>query len=157
VDDPALAGARIFPMKRETRSMTFYVLLWAIAFALLLIIDMVWLMWLGRGFYVEEIGSLLLEQPNLIAAFAFYALYIAGLVYLVIAPAAEADSVMKAVISGAVFGLVAYATYDLTNLAVMKGFTLKIALIDMVWGMALSAAVSGLTVKIVSLFQTPNA
>ena len=144
-------------MKRETRSMTFYVLLWAIAFALLLIIDMVWLMWLGRGFYVEEIGSLLLEQPNLIAAFAFYALYIAGLVYLVMAPAAEADSVMKAVISGAVFGLVAYATYDLTNLAVMKGFTLKIALIDMVWGMALSAAVSGLTVKIVSLFQTSNA
>lgn len=143
-------------MKRETRSMTFYVLLWAIAFALLLIIDMVWLMWLGRGFYVEEIGSLLLEQPNLIAAFAFYALYIAGLVYLVIVPAAEADSVMKAVISGAVFGLVAYATYDLTNLAVMKGFTLKIALIDMVWGMALSAAVSGLTVKIVSLFQTSN-
>lgn len=143
-------------MKRETRSMTFYVLLWAIAFALLLIIDMVWLMWLGRGFYVEEIGSLLLEQPNLIAAFAFYALYIAGLVYLVIAPAAEADSVIKAVISGAVFGLVAYATYDLTNLAVMKGFTLKIALIDMVWGMALSAAVSGLTVKIVSLFQTSN-
>ena len=137
--------------------MTFYVLLWAIAFALLLIIDMVWLMWLGRGFYVEEIGSLLLEQPNLIAAFAFYALYIAGLVYLVIAPAAEADSVMKAVISGAVFGLVAYATYDLTNLAVMKGFTLKIALIDMVWGMALSAAVSGLTVKIVSLFQSSNA
>jgi len=58
-------------MKRETRSMTFYVLLWAIAFALLLIIDMVWLIWLGRGFYVEEIGSLLLEQPNLIAAFAF--------------------------------------------------------------------------------------
>ena len=144
-------------MKRETRSMTFYVLLWAIAFALLLIIDMVWLMWLGRGFYVEEIGSLLLEQPNLIAAFAFYALYIAGLVYLVIAPAAEADSVLRAVISGAVFGLVAYATYDLTNLAVMKGFTLKIALIDMVWGMALSAAVSGLTVKIVSLFQTSNA
>ena len=137
--------------------MTFYVLLWAIAFALLLVIDMIWLMWLGRGFYVEEIGGLLLEQPNLIAAFGFYALYIAGLVYLVIAPAAEADSVMKAVISGAVFGLVAYATYDLTNLAVMKGFTLKIALIDMVWGMVLSAAVSGLTVKIFGLFQTSNA
>ena len=137
--------------------MTFYVLLWAIAFALLLVIDMVWLMWLGRGFYIEEIGGLLLEQPNLIAAFGFYALYIAGLVYLVIAPAAEADSVMKAVISGAVFGLVAYATYDLTNLAVMKGFTLKIALIDMVWGMVLSAAVSGLTVKIFGLFQTSNA
>lgn len=137
--------------------MTFYVLLWAIAFALLLIIDMIWLLWLGRGFYVEEIGGLLLEQPNLIAAFAFYALYIAGLVYLVIAPAAEAESVMKAVVSGAVFGLVAYATYDLTNLAVMKGFTLKIALIDMVWGMALSATVSGLTVKIVSLFQSSNA
>ena len=144
-------------MKRETRSMTFYVLLWAIAFILLLIIDMIWLMWLGRGFYVEEIGGLLLEQPNLIAAFGFYALYIAGLVYLVIAPAAEADSVMKAVISGAVFGIVAYATYDLTNLAVMKGFTLKIALIDMVWGMVLSAAVSGLTVKIFGLFQTSNA
>jgi len=144
-------------MKRETRSMTFYVLLWAIAFVLLLIIDMIWLMWLGRGFYVEEIGGLLLEQPNLIAAFGFYALYIAGLVYLVIAPAAEADSVMKAVISGAVFGVVAYATYDLTNLAVMKGFTLKIALIDMVWGMVLSAAVSGLTVKIFGLFQNSNA
>ncbi len=133
--------------------MTGYLLLWVIAFVLLLAIDMVWLLWLGRGFYVQEIGGLLLEQPNMAAALAFYALYIAGLVYLVIAPAMEAESVFKALITGAVFGLVAYGTYDLTNLAVMKGFTTKIALIDMAWGAVLSGVVSALTVRIAGFFQ----
>ena len=125
-----------------------WVLIWAIAAVIMLAIDMVWLMGIGRGFYVQEIGDLLLEKPNLLPALAFYVLYSIGVTVIVIAPAIEAQSVVRALIYGLLFGLVAYGTYDLTNLAVMKGFTTKIALIDMVWGGLITGFVSAVTVKL---------
>lgn len=125
-----------------------WILIWAIAAVIMLAIDMVWLMGIGRGFYVQEIGDLLLEKPNLLPALAFYVLYSIGVTVIVIAPAIEAQSVVRALIYGLLFGLVAYGTYDLTNLAVMKGFTLKIALIDMVWGGLITGFVSAVTVKL---------
>ena len=124
------------------------IVIWAIAAIMMIAIDMIWLVWLGRGFYMQEIGDLLLDQPNLPAALAFYLLYSIGVVIIVIAPAIEAQSVLKALFYGLLFGLVAYGTYDLTNLAVMKGFTTKIALIDMVWGGLITGVVSAVTVKI---------
>ena len=124
-----------------------WVLIWAIAAVIMIAIDMVWLMWLGRGFYMQEIGDLLLDKPNLLPALAFYLLYSIGVTFIVIAPAIEAQSVVKALAYGLLFGLVAYGTYDLTNLAVMKGFTTKIAMIDMVWGGLITAGVSAVTVK----------
>jgi uncharacterized membrane protein len=90
----------------------------------------------------------LLEQPNVPAALAFYLLYSVGVVILVILPAYETQSVVKALLYGLLFGLVAYGTYDLTNLAVMKGFTTKIALIDLVWGGVITGFTSAVTVKI---------
>lgn len=125
-----------------------WILIWAIAAVIMLAIDMVWLMGIGRGFYVQEIGDLLLEKPNLLPALAFYVLYSIGVTVIVIAPAIEAQSVVRALIYGLLFGLVAYGTYDLTNLAVMKGFTTKIALIDMVWGGLITGFVSAVTVKL---------
>ena len=125
-----------------------WVLIWAIAAVIMLAIDMVWLMGIGRGFYVQEIGDILLEKPNLLPALAFYVLYSIGVTVIVIAPAIEAQSVVRALIYGVLFGLVAYGTYDLTNLAVMKGFTAKIALIDMVWGGLITGFVSAVTVKL---------
>ena len=111
---------------------------------------MVWLTWLGRGFYMQEIGGLLLDTPNLPAALAFYVVYSVGVVVIIIAPALETQSVVRALIYGVIFGLVAYGTYDLTNLAVMKGFTTKIALIDMAWGGLITGFTSAVTVKIAS-------
>jgi uncharacterized membrane protein len=113
-----------------------------IALVVFLAIDAVWLITAGRTFYVAEIGGLLRERPNLVVAFGFYLLFIAGLVYFAIAPA---GSLQQAVIGGAFFGLVAYATYDLTNLATLKGFTTRVAIIDMLWGTALSATVCAIT------------
>ena len=132
--------------------MTLWIMLWAIAAVIFLALDMVWLLWLGRGFYVDEIGALLRETPNLAAAGAFYVLYIAGLVFFVIKPAYMAGSISQALIHGALLGLLAYGTYDLTNLAVLKGFTTKIAIIDMAWGSLLTGMTAAFTVWVSRLF-----
>lgn len=118
----------------------------AIAGLVFLVLDMLWLLWLARGLYVSEIGAILKPQPNLWAATAFYLLYLAGLTIFVLLPAAENGSVMRAALLGAAFGLVAYGTYDLTNLAVMQGFTTRIALIDMAWGTFVTGSVSAISV-----------
>ena len=128
--------------------MTHWIILWIAAAVLFLLIDMVWLLWLGRSFYVSEIGDLLRQPPNMGAAGAFYILYVTGLMVMVVWPAVQGGSVGQAVLYGAILGLIAYGTYDLTNLAVMKGFTTKIAVIDMVWGTVLTGTVSGITAMI---------
>lgn len=122
--------------------------LWIVAAILFLLIDMIWLLWLGRNFYVSEIGELLRQPPNMAAAGAFYLLYVTGLMIMVIWPALQSQSILQGLLYGALLGLIAYGTYDLTNLAVMKGFTTKIALIDMVWGTVLTGTVSAITVAI---------
>lgn len=128
--------------------MTQWIILWIAAAVLFLLIDMIWLLWLGRSFYVSEIGDLLRQPPNMGAAGAFYVLYVTGLMIMVIWPAVQAGSVPQGLLFGALLGLIAYGTYDLTNLAVMKGFTTRIAIIDMIWGMVLTGAVSGLATMI---------
>lgn len=128
------------------RHMLVWITLWVAAAVLFLAIDMIWLLWLGRGFYTAEIGDILRQPPNLSAAGFFYVLYVTGLMIMVIWPAFQSQSALQALLYGAVLGLVAYGTYDLTNLAVMKGFTTKIAIIDMIWGMVLTATVSSVTV-----------
>jgi uncharacterized membrane protein len=128
--------------------MTHWILLWIAASVIFLAIDLVWLGWLGRGLYQAEIGPLLRQPFNLPAGGAFYVLYITGLMMMVIWPAFQAQSVSQALLRGALLGLIAYGTYDLTNLAVMKGFTTKIAIIDMIWGTVLTGAVSALTVLV---------
>ncbi len=115
-------------------------------------IDMVWLVGVGRGFYTSEIGGLLRQQPLLSAAVLFYILYPIGLVAFAIWPGFGMASPVQAMKYGALLGLVAYGTYDLTNMAVVQGFTWRIALIDLAWGTALSAVAAGLTTRIMLLF-----
>jgi uncharacterized membrane protein len=148
--DPLSQTPRINAMKQGKLSMAGTIGIWAIAATIMIAIDMVWLVWLGRGFYMQEIGDLLLDQPNVPAALAFYLLYSIGVAVIVILPAMETQSVLKALLYGLLFGFVAYGTYDLTNLAVMKGFTAKIALIDMVWGGLITGFTSAVTFKISS-------
>jgi uncharacterized membrane protein len=117
--------------------------LFAIAAIVYLVLDMLWLLVVARGFYQAEIGGLLKPQPDLLAAGLFYLLYLAGIMVFVILPGADSGQIGKAMAMGFFFGLVAYGTYDLTNWAVMKDFGPRIALVDMVWGASVSAAMTG--------------
>ena len=76
----------------------------------------------------------MLEKPVLPAAAIFYILYVFGLIFLVLKPAIDANSVINAIWLGGVFGLVAYGTYDLTNLATIRGWSVTVTLVDMLWG-----------------------
>jgi uncharacterized membrane protein len=94
----------------------------------------VWLGFIAKDFYRTQIGPLMLEKPLLGAAVAFYLLYTIGIVSFAVVPALAADSWMRAMATGALFGLVAYSTYDLTNLATLRGWSMKLSLVDIAWG-----------------------
>jgi uncharacterized membrane protein len=102
-------------------------------------LDVVWLSTMGRTFYKEQLGSLLLERPAMLPAVAFYLLYAAGVVFFAVIPAVREQSLMTALLHGAVLGLVAYGTYDLSNMATLKGFTTAVGLVDLAWGTVLTA------------------
>lgn len=121
-----------------------------IAFVLFLIIDFFWLSIAVKYIYKPSLGPLLLDKPILSAAFVFYILYIAGLTFLVLRPNIDNFQVFESLWMGALFGLVAYGTYDLTNLATIKGWSLKVTIIDLLWGGILTGTVSALTIWIMS-------
>lgn len=106
---------------------------------------MVWLGLIANNFYKKHIGFLMADEVNWIAALIFYLLFIAGLVVFVISPALQKNSLLTALLLGALFGLITYATYDLTNLATIKNWPLLVTVIDLLWGMTLSASVSIVT------------
>ena len=128
---------------------------YALSLFVLLVLDLFWLLGPGRPLYISELGGLLRSQPQLGASLAFYLLYAAGLTYFGVMPGLKASSAVLALGQGALFGLMAYATYDLTNLAVLNGFTLRIAMIDLAWGTVLSGVTawiaSSLLLKFVSI------
>ncbi|MDY0169593.1 MAG: DUF2177 family protein [Thermoguttaceae bacterium] len=107
-----------------------------------LAIDMVWLVIVARGFYRKHLGFLLADQPNWWAAGIFYLLFLAGLLVFAVVPGLQAGSLRRAVLLGGFFGLVTYATYDLTNHATVKGWPWIVTVVDMTWGTVLAASVS---------------
>lgn len=118
--------------------------LYAIALPIFFAIDMFWLGIVSKNLYREQIGHLLKSDVNWVAAIIFYLIFIAGLIIFVIEPAIEKNSWAHALFFGAFFGLVTYATYDLTNLAVAKDWPLLITIVDLIWGSVLAASVSTL-------------
>ncbi len=110
-----------------------------------LAIDMVWLGIIAKDFYRKQIGSLLKEDFNLLPAIIFYLLFVAALVIFVIQPAILKGSWTDALLYGALFGLVTYATYDLTNHATLKDWPLIVTLVDLVWGAFIASSVSLIT------------
>lgn len=105
-------------------------------------IDLVWLGVIAKNLYNKHLGGLLAEQVNWTAAIVFYLLFIIGIFIFAILPAVEKESFKYALIYGALFGFFTYATYDLTNLATLKGWPIKIVIIDIILGSVLTAAVS---------------
>jgi uncharacterized membrane protein len=105
-------------------------------------IDMLWLGVIAKGLYQKYLGDFLTDQVNWVAAIIFYLLFIVGIFIFAILPAIEKDSLIKAIVLGALFGFFTYATYDLTNLATLKNWPLNIVFIDIIWGAFLTASVS---------------
>jgi uncharacterized membrane protein len=122
-----------------------FIKLFLIALPLFFAIDMVWLVLVAKDFYRKQLGFLMKADIGWFAAITFYLLFIAGLILFVISPAVEKHSWIHALLFGALFGLITYSTYDLTNLATIKDWPVLVTVVDLVWGMILSASVSVLT------------
>ncbi len=116
-------------------------------------IDMIWLNGIAKTFYAKQLGFLMAKNPNLLAALLFYLIFAAGLVVFVIQPALDKKLWTQALFAGAFFGLVTYATYDLTNLATVKNWPVIITVVDLLWGATLTALTSVLTFFIATKFR----
>ncbi len=119
-----------------------FVKLFVISFVIFFVIDLVWLGLIAKNLYRQYIGGLLKTDVNWIAAIVFYLMFIAGLVLFVLIPGVDKQSLSHVMLYGALFGLITYATYDLTNLATLKDWPIQITLIDLAWGTFLGFSTS---------------
>ncbi len=113
-----------------------------LALVIFVVIDLTWLSLVALKIYRKEIGKILLDKPKKVSSVFFYLLYILGLVFFVLNPSISRSSFNFSLIGGLLFGLVTYSTYDLTNLATLKGWSRYITIIDMIWGTILTGIVS---------------
>jgi len=121
--------------------LTKLIISYLLSFSVFLLIDFIWLGFIAKEMYKKQIGHLMTDQVNWIAAVVFYLLYVIGIFIFVIMPAVDKNSWSSALLMGALFGLFTYATYDLTNLATLKGWPIKLVFIDIIWGMVLTSSV----------------
>jgi uncharacterized membrane protein len=121
---------------------TLFVQTYFVSLVAFLALDFAWLGWIARGFYRQQLGHLLSPEVRWIPAILFYALFVAAVVVFAVAPAIERGSFSRALLLGGFFGIVTYATYDLTNLATLKGFPTLVAAVDITWGCILTSVVA---------------
>lgn len=114
---------------------------YGIMLGIFLVIDFIWLTVIAKSLYAQHLGYLMAPKANLVAALIFYLLFVLGLQFFVLNPALLNGSWVSVLLSGMFFGLVTYATYDLTNLATVRDWPILITFIDLVWG----SFVSGIT------------
>jgi uncharacterized membrane protein len=125
-----------------------YLITYGLTLVAFLGIDAVWLGVIAKYLYKDNLGHLMADKPSLLPAAIFYLLYIAGIMILAVHPALDKGSLTKAIVLGAIFGGIAYATYDLTNAATLKDWPLKITVLDILWGASLTAIVAGISYQI---------
>lgn len=121
------------------------IILYVIATITFFAIDLTWLGLIARKFYFDQLGHLMKTDINWVAAITFYLIFIVGILVFAVYPALNSNSIQKALILGALFGFIAYATYDLTNLATLKDWPVRLVIVDMIWGAILSASVAVIT------------
>ncbi len=114
------------------------------------VVDMIWLGVIARGFYRKALEPLLTPNINWTAAIIFYLLFLVGVLVFALLPGMEKRSLVYTVKMAALFGFIAYATYDLTNLATLRDWPLMLSIVDMMWGSFLSASTAGLTYLIMT-------
>ncbi len=119
-----------------------YLALYGLTAVVFFAIDLVWLTTMTSRFYSKYLGDLLLDKPNFPVAAAFYLVYVVGVMVLAALPAYEQGDVKVALVRGALLGLLAYGTYDLTNMATIRGWAWQVTVVDLVWGTVLTATVA---------------
>ena len=119
-----------------------YLTLYIVTAVVFIAADFIWLGFVAKGFYQESLGHLMLEKPNLVVAIIFYLLYPIGLVVFASAGGYASESWLQTIGYAALFGFLAYCTYDLSNLATLKGIPTSFAIVDIVWGTVVSAVSS---------------
>ncbi len=119
--------------------MTEYLVAYAGCAIVMAVLDFAWLSAMVGPVYRRNLPGMLADTPNMAAAVAFYLIYIVGILIFAVQPALVNGNWKMAAAYGALFGFFAYATYDLTNLATLKVWSLRVSLIDMAWGAALTA------------------
>jgi uncharacterized membrane protein len=122
----------------------------ATTLAVFLVIDMIWLMGVAKSFYRSQLGALMTDKVNMAAAGAFYLLYTFGLMMFVVLPHLARGDWLNAALWGGLFGLVSYGTYDLTNLATLRGWPWLLSIVDLVWGGVLTAATAAISVRLLA-------
>lgn len=119
--------------------------LYLLSFVIFFGLDLFWLGIVAKNLYRQQIGFLMADQISWVPAILFYGLFLIGLVFFAIAPAVNEGSWISALLTGCLFGLICYATYDLTNLATLNGWPLKIVIYDLLWGTFISGTTALLT------------
>ncbi len=120
-----------------------YLIGWVVAAAVFLGLDCLWFSQMAPRFYRPIIGTIMRPQPNLVAATAFYLIYVCAIMFFAVAPGLAEASVSKAMLNGAIFGFVAYATFDLSNHAIMRAWSTKLTIVDMAWGTFATSLTAG--------------
>lgn len=133
--------------------MAAYITAWIVTAIAFLGLDAIWLTQMWPRLYKPLVGEITRAQLNIAASVAFYAIYVSAIVYFAVAPALEKASLSKALISGAFFGLTAYATYNLTNQATLKAWDWRVTLADMTWGTIATALAAAITYAVASRFS----
>jgi uncharacterized membrane protein len=126
--------------------------LYFITLVIFLGIDAFWLGLVAPKFYRAQIGHLMADKANFLAAGLFYLLFVGALTYFVVAPAVNGGEMRGVILRGALFGLVTYATYDLTNHATLRDWPITVTIVDMIWGTVLTATTSALSVWVAMKF-----
>ncbi len=119
-----------------------YIYLYIILLVIFLVIDLIWLNFIAKDLYQKEIGSLLLKNPKLLPAILFYSLFIVAILILAVIPGIEAKSLGKTLFLGAVLGFISYGTYDFTNLATLNNWSVKVTIIDLIWGTSITTTMA---------------
>lgn len=130
-----------------------YVIAYVSGLIAFLVIDYIWLSRVALSFYRREIGDLMLDKPNLAIAGLFYLFYIVALVVLAVMPAVEKQQWTMALLYGALLGFAAYGTYDITNLATLKGWSVTVTIVDTIWGAVLTGTVATISYFVTNAFR----
>ena len=130
-----------------------YIYAYAVSILTMGALDAAWLGFVAPAFYKKRLGFIMADKPNWIAAVAFYLIFILGVTFFVVYPGwKNMDSLLKVALTGALFGLVTYATYDLTNQATLKNWPVTVTIVDLMWGSVLTAGVCTVAVIILKNF-----
>jgi uncharacterized membrane protein len=119
-----------------------YCITYAASLLVFLTVDFIWLGWVAQSFYNRQLGELLSQRVNWPAAIAFYVIYIVGLMIFCVAPALNRTSLVNAMVLGGLYGFFTYATYELTNYALIRNWPAALVPVDIAWGVVLCTIVS---------------